>query len=158
LAAGNFVLLNIAKIKLVNGTFDLNNHVWKAVLAQNSWSPTEQFLGTSGNAIYSDLRTAGPSSADVEISDGNGYATGGVILQNPTLIRRNGLVTFTTSIVAWANSLFRVKYVVVYSDTCPNKDILGYMDLNTDSTSAYVFPINETLAIVWNSAGMFTIS
>lgn len=149
MAAGNFTVLNIAKKKLVDGTFDLDTHTWKAALVTSAQALSETFAGTSTDARYSDLAA--------EVANGNGYTTGGATLSGVSLTRTTGTVTFTTSAPSWPSSTFTAKYIVVYSNTDTNKGILGFMDLDTGNASG-VSPSNGTLTVTWNASGMFTIS
>lgn len=164
MAAGSFTLLNLGKLKLVDGTFDLDGHVWKAALTTAAWTsgaafpPVATFVGTSGAGRYSDLATAGASNANVQVANGNGYTTAGATLSGISLSQNAGVVTFTSAPVSWSSATFDAKYIVIYSDTATNKDILGYMDLNTATTSAVVSPSNGTLTVTWNASGMFTLT
>jgi hypothetical protein len=164
MAAGNFTLLNLGKLKIVDGTIVLGTNTFKAALTTAAWTntaafpPATAFVGTSGAARYADLATAGTSSTNVEVANGNGYTTGGVALTGISLTQTTGTVTFTSAAVSWSSATFDAKYIVVYSNTATNKDILGYMDLNVASTTAVVSPSNGTLTVTWNASGMFTIT
>lgn len=164
MAAGTFTVLNLAKQKLVDGTFDLDSQTWMAALTTAAWTtgaafpPAATFVGTSGIAKYADLATAGAGNSNVQVANGNGYTTTGTALSGISLTTSTGTVTFTSSPVTWSSATFDAKYIVIYSNTATNKDILGYMDLNTTSSSAVVSPSNGNLTVTWNASGMFTLA
>ncbi|MGU3456560.1 hypothetical protein ACLBV5_09625 [Brevundimonas sp. M1A4_2e] len=149
MAAGTFTVLDIAKKKLVDGTFDLDTHTFKAALVTNVQALAASFAGTSTDGRYADLTA--------QVASGNGYTTGGATLTGVTLNRSGATVTFTSSAPSWSNATFTAKYVVVYDDSDANKGILGFMDLETGNGSG-VSPSNGTLTVNWNASGMFTLN
>lgn len=150
MAAGTFTVLDRAKLKMVNGTVNLGSDTFKAALAAASWTPTSAYAGTSTDARYADL------GAD-EIS-GTGYTATGQALTSVSLTRSAGVVTFTSAAPSWATSTITAKWLVVYDNTSTNKDIIGYMDLNTASGSSTVSTTSGTLTVNPNASGWFTLS
>lgn len=150
MAAGTFTILNKAKQKLVDGTMDLDSHTFNAALATNAWSPSATYVGTSTNAQYSDVGAA-------EVANGNGYTTGGKALTGVALSTATGTVTWTSSAPSWSASTFSAKYLIIYDFTATNKDILGYMDLET-TVGTGVSPSNGTLTVNPNASGWFTLA
>lgn len=150
MAAGSFTIFNVAKTKLVDGTFDLDSHTWKAVLVTQSWSPAATYTGTSTQARYSDIGGA-------EVANGNGYTTGGVTLSGVSLTRATGTVTWTTNSAQWTNATITAKYIAIYDDTAANKDLIGYMDLET-TIGAGISSTNGNFTVNWNASGIFTLS
>lgn len=149
MAAGSFTVLNTAKLKIVNGTIALGSHAFKAALFTSSLSISATFTGTSTNAQYGDLSN--------EVANGNGYLTGGATLSSVSLTGSTGTVTFTSAAPSWSSATFTAKYLVIYDNTNANKDIVGFMDLDTgapsgDSATAGTFTVNP------NASGWFTIS
>jgi hypothetical protein len=149
MAAGTFVVLNKAKKKLVDGTFDLDTHAWKVALCTSTFTPTAAFAGTSTNAQYSDLTG--------EVAAGGGYTTGGATLASVTLVESSGTITFDAADVSWSGATFSAKWAVIYNNTDTNKGILGYFDIETGNGSG-LSPANGTFSIAWNAAGIFTLA
>ena len=147
MSAGNFTLLNAAKLKCFNGTIHLNSDTFKVALLTNSFAAATTFTGTSTNAQYSDVTA-------VEVS-GTGYTAGGATLGSSSLTANAGTVTFTGNSVAWTGATFTAKYAVVYSSTASNHDILGYMDLDTGAPGGDS-ATNGTFTVNWNASGIFT--
>lgn len=149
MAAGTFTVLNKAKKKLTDGTFDLDTHTWKVALCTSSFTPTAAFAGTSTDARYSDITG--------EVAAGAGYTTGGATLASVTLVESGGTVTFDAADVQWTGATFSAKWAVIYNNTDTNKGILGYVDLET-SVGTGLAPANGTLTLAWNAAGIFTLA
>jgi hypothetical protein len=148
MAAGTFTVLNKAKKKLVDGTFDLDTHVWKVALCTSTFTPTAAFAGTSTDARYADL------TGEVV---GTGYTAGGATLASVTVVESSGTLTFDAADISWTSSTFSAKWAVIYSNTDTNKGILGYFDIETGNGSG-LSPANGTFSIVWNAAGIFTLA
>lgn len=149
MAAGTFTVLNKAKKKLTDGTFDLDTHTWKVALCTSAFTPTAAFAGTSTDARYSDITG--------EVANGNGYTTGGATLTGVTLVESGGTVTFDAADAQWTGATFSAKWAVIYDNTDTNKGILGYVDLET-SVGAGLSPSNGTLSVIWNASGIFTVA
>lgn len=150
MAAGTFTVLNKAKKKLTDGTFDLDTHTWKVALCTSAFTPTAAFAGTSTDARYSDI------TGEVSAS-GTGYTTGGATLTGVTLVESGGVITFDAADVQWTGATFSAKWAVIYNNTDANKGILGYLDLET-TVGAGLSPSNGTLNVQWNAGGIFTIA
>lgn len=146
MAAGNFIVLNIAKKKLADGTFDLDTHTFKAALGGSGQSLDATFAGSSTDARYADL------TAEVT---GTGYTAGGVTLTSVTWTRTTGTIAWTSAAPAWTTATFTAKYLVIYDSTNTNKDILGIMELESGST---VSPSAGTLTVNPNASGWFTLA
>lgn len=149
MAAGTFTVLNKAKKKLTDGTYDLDTHTWKVALCTSAFTPTAAFAGTSTDARYSDITG--------EVANGNGYTTGGATLSSVTLVESSGTVTFDAADVQWTGATFSAKWAVIYNNTDTNKGILGYVDLET-SVGSGLSPSNGTLSVIWNASGIFTLA
>lgn len=150
MAAGSFTIFNVAKTKLVDGTFDLDGHTWKAALVTQTWTPSATYTGTSTSARYSDIGGA-------EVANGSGYTTTGVTLTGVNLSRSGATVTWTANSAQWTSATITAKYIVIYSDTATNKDLLGFMDLET-TNAAGISSTNGNFTINWNASGIFTLA
>jgi hypothetical protein len=148
MAAGPFTLFNIAKLKLVNGGHDLDTHTYKMALTASTQALDATFAGTSTDARYADLAA--------QVANGNGYTTGGRTL-SMSVSRAAGVVTVDCDDQSWTGATFSAKYAVIYNDSTPNKDLLGFVDLETGVATG-LSPSNGTLNITINPAGLFTLS
>lgn len=144
MAAGTFTILNTAKKKLVDGTFDLDTHTWKVALLTTAVSLSASTTVDTYAEITSQVT-------------GTGYTTGGATLSGVT-VTGTSTVTFDANDVTWSASTITAKYAVIYSDTATSKDILGYVDLDTASGSATVSSTAADFTITWNASGIFTLA
>lgn len=143
MAAGNFTVFNDAKLKLVNGTHDLDTHTFKMALCTSAQSITAALAG-------------GYSALTAQVANGNGYTTGGKTL-TMNVSNSSGTVTVDCDDQSWPSSTFTAKYAVVYNDTAASKDLLGFVDLETTSGTG-VSPSNGTLSVTINASGLFTLA
>lgn len=146
MAAGNWIVFNIAKLKLANGTFDLDTQVFKMALTTSSQALDATFAGTSTDCRYADLTA--------EVASGGGYTTGGKTL-TATWTRATGTITFDVDDQAWTSSTITAKYAVIYLTT-GNADLLCVVDLDTGGGS--VSTTVGTLTITINASGVFTLT
>lgn len=152
MAAGSFTLFNIAKQKLANGTFLLPGaaNAYRMALASNVQSLDWTFAGASTDARYADL------TAEVTANATTNYTAGGQNLAM-TISRTVNVVTVNCDNHSWTTMTANVKYAVIYKNDNTNKDLLGYIDLETTSVGG-LFPSNGTLAITINASGLFTLT
>jgi hypothetical protein len=146
MAAGSWIPFNIAKLKLANGTFDLDTQTFKVALTTSAQALAATFAGTSTDCRYADLTA--------EVANGNGYTTAGKTL-SCTWTRATGTVTFDCDDQAWTSSTITCKYAVIYADNA-NDDLLCFCDLDTGGGS--VSTTAGTLTITINASGVFTLS
>lgn len=142
MAAGTFVIPDTTKTKLVDGTHDLDTHVFKMALCTQA-----QTLATTSTFGYAGLTG--------QVANGNGYTTGGKTV-TISLARTTGTVTVNCNTQVWTASTFSAKWAVIYNDTATNKDILCYVDLET-TVPAGLSPSNGDLTVN-TSAGLFTLA
>lgn len=144
MAASAFTILNTAKKKLVDGTFDLDTQTFKVALHTAAVSLTAATTVDTYAEITSQVT-------------GTGYTAGGATLSGVTLTGTS-TITFDANDVTWSASTITAKYAVIYSDTASNKDILGYVDLDNASGSATVSSTAADFSINWNASGIFTLA
>ena len=144
MAASAFTILNTAKKKLVDGTFDLDTQTFKVALLTAAVSLTAATTVDTYAEITSQVT-------------GTGYTAGGATLSGVTLTGTS-TITFDANDVTWSASTITAKYAVIYSDTASNKDILGYVDLDNASGSATVSSTAADFSINWNASGIFTLA
>jgi len=146
MAAGNWIVFNIAKKKLADGTFDLDSQTFKMALTTSVQALDATFAGTSTDCRYADLTA--------EVASGGGYTTGGKTL-TATWTRATGTITFDVDDQAWTSSTITAKYAVIYLTT-GNADLLCVVDLDTGGGS--VSTTAGTLTITINASGVFTLA
>jgi len=148
MAAGQITVLDVALEKLTDGTFDLDNDAFNVVLLTDDQALTAAFVGTSGNAQYSDLtnETTGP-----------GYTAEGEPLAGVQWTRAGSVVSLTATATAWTALTAGMKYAVIIKNEAGTlTHILAYVDLETGdpagrSSSGGDFVINWT-------GGLFTLT
>lgn len=146
MAAGNWIVFNRAKLKLANGTFDLDTNPFFMALTTSAQVLDATFVGTSTDCRYSDLTA--------EVANGGGYTTGGKTL-TATWTQSTGTITFDVDDQAWTSSTITAKYAVIYANNT-NDDLLCVVDLDTGGGS--VSTTAGTLTITINASGVFTLA
>lgn len=148
MAVGAFTLFNVGKLKLFDGTFDLNGSMgFKLALTTSSQAIAATFAGTSTDCRYADLTA--------ELGTANGYTAGGFTLSNVTLTRSTGTITFDADdIAATLSGGITFKYGLVYANSLANKDLLGFVDFDTGGGS--ISAAAGSLAIAFHASGLFT--
>lgn len=143
--AGNWIVFNRAKLKLANGSLDLDTNPFRMVLTTSSQALAATFVGTSTDCRYSDL------TAEVV---GTGYTATGKLL-TATWTQATGTITFDVDDQAWTASTITAKYAVIYADNT-NDDLLCFVDLETGGGS--VSTVAGTLTVTINPSGVFTLA
>lgn len=146
MAAGQITVLNISLLKLLTAGFDLDSDTFKAVLTTKDQPLTAAFVGTSGQALYSDL-------TDEVV--GAGYTAGGADVPNATASLSGSVVTLNADPTTWASASLTAKYAVLckVSGGVPT-DILAFFDMETtdpDGRSS-----NGGDLVINFTAGLFT--
>jgi hypothetical protein len=117
------------------------------------------FLSNS-NCGDVDLATAEYATLTNQHANANGYATGGKECANATWSETGGTLTFDVDNPAvWTATggsiIFR--YLVLYSDTATNKDLIAYCLADTGPADITVTTGN-TLTITIHASGVFTMA
>ena len=146
MAAGNWIVFNRAKLKLANGTFDLDTQTFLMALTTSAQVLDATFVGGSTDCRYADLTA--------EVASGGGYTTGGKTLA-ATWTQSTGTITFDVDDQAWTASTITAKYAVIYANNT-NDDLLCVVDLDTGGGS--VSTTAGTLTITINASGVFTLA
>jgi hypothetical protein len=92
----------------------------------------------------------------IEVSNGNGYTTGGATLATKTLGYTAGtnVIKFDGDDVTWAASTITARYAEIYDDTpASNKPLLAYVDFGADVVSSA-----GNFTITWDAAGICLIT
>jgi hypothetical protein len=143
MAAGPVTLLDIAIEKIGNGEFNLSSDSFKIALCEKDEALTAAFVGTSGDARYSDL--------SFEIT-GGGYTAGGEALANTQWTRTGSTTLFSADPTAWEALDNTMKYGVIYRDSGDN-EIVAFFDLELDNPDGRVSGGGDF--VITYSSGLF---
>ena len=108
--------------------YDMNNDVFKMILLDDGHAPDATHVD------YSDV------IAD-ELSNGNGYTTGGVTLTNVTWSESGGIITFDADDAQWANANFTSRYGTIYNDTVGDELVCQIDFTENKQASAITFEV-----------------
>jgi hypothetical protein len=144
MAATAFTIYDKAKKKLMDGTIDLNTNVFKGQLhtsASNASTSTISLVGSITN----------------EVSNGNGYTTGGKSLTTITWTVGASASEYRWDAVdmvwtATGGSIANVKYLVIKSSA---GHALCWSRL---SSSQFTVTIGNTLTVVFSANGIFELN
>ena len=141
MAAGNWVLTNSTRTKLINGTFDLDSDSYKVALFQSTSN-----IGVS-STTYAGLTN--------QVANGNGYTTGGIAVTLTLSGTTSVKVTFQTNPV-WtgAGSGFSARYAVLYE---VGGDVVAYCLLDATPSDVAV-AAGQTLTVAAHSSGIMTVA
>jgi hypothetical protein len=127
---------------MAGGEHDFANDVFK--LALTNTAPDE-----AADTVFADI---------IEIADGNGYAAGGLTLDNNALTEAAGVAKVTIddkTITAAGGAIGPFRYLVVYNDTAAG-DLLCF---HYDYGSALTLADGESLAVDFDGVnGVFTVT
>jgi hypothetical protein len=122
---------------MADGTIDMDNDTFKVCLVTSSYTP---------------------SLTHTQLSDVSTYRVSGTTdtaLTSVTWAQTSGTAKFDAADTDVVFSTTQgVKYAVIYSDTSTNDKLVGYVVL-PDSTT---ITGGDTLRLVWDSAGIFTLA
>lgn len=152
-AAGKWKAYDLAKLRLADGTFDMDNAALGLTVAL--------FLSTSnantlsvGTGLYGDLTN--------EHANANGYTTGGIALTGETWVNSSGTITFDCNDVVWTASGGSVvaRFAVIYCNATVNsivKPLLCVCLLDT-APADVTTTTGNTFTIQMNASGLLTLS
>jgi hypothetical protein len=153
MAAGKWKVYDLAKLRLQDGTFDMDNAALGLTMAL--------FLSTSnantlsvGTGLYGDLTN--------EHANANGYTTGGIALTGETWLNSAGTETFDCNDVLWTASGGSIvaRFAVIYCNATVNsivKPLLAVCLLDTTPADVTATTGN-TFSVIINASGVFTLS
>lgn len=143
MAQGDVTVFDEAKLALLDGTHDLDTHVIKLAICDNTVAPT---AGTATPALgdFTQVGTAGS------------YVAGGTTL-TISLTEAAGTVTFdSTTNPTWAQNASNdtdAYWGILYNDTAVGDPAIAFVDLGG--------PVDMTagdLTVTWNASGIFTLA
>ena len=107
---------------------DMVNDTFYICLLDDGHTPS------AAHSTYADI------SAD-ELSNGNGYTTGGEVLANVSWTETGGVVTFDADDAQWAAANFTSRYAVIYNSSSGNRLVCLIDFLENKQASAITFEI-----------------
>lgn len=153
MAAGKWKVYDKAKVRLADGTFDMDNAGLGLTMALFLSTSNAETLGV-GTGVYADLTN--------EHSNASGYTTGGIALTNETWTNSTSTTTFDCDDVVWTASGGSIvaRFAVIYCNATVNtivKPLLCVSLLDTAPANVTATTGN-TLTIAINASGVFTLS
>jgi hypothetical protein len=132
----SFTKFNITVQDFGDGLFNLNSDTLNDMLSNTAPIAT--------NTVYSSI---------TEISNGNGYTTGGATIGSTAYSQSSGLATLTGNNVVWTatgGSIGPFRYVVIYDVTSSTKPLIGWWDYGSSITLnvGETFTVNHTSGIL----------
>lgn len=138
------VIYNSFKVKVLDGSIDLDTDTIKVALVTDSYTPnqdTHEFF----------------SSVTNQVANGGGYTTGGKALTNAAVTKdnTNDRAVFDADNVTWENSTITARGAVIYKDTgTPSTSpLVAYIDFGSNQSSS-----DGDFTITWDSVGIVTLS
>lgn len=130
-----------------DGTIDLDDHAFNVILLTSSYMPN---LGTQ--SVLTDINAN-------ELTAGNGYATGGLVMTGVTWTRSANVVTWSASDMIWTAAggpIGPFRYGAIYDDTAATKPLVCYSLL--DNTPADITFEDGNDFTISNPSGIFTLT
>lgn len=150
MAAGKFKVYDLARKRIADGTFDLDDtSPWKIALF-TSGSNCNNLIS---NSVYSDLTS--------EHANANGYTTGGIPITGVTWTQTGGIVTFNIDnpVFTASGGSIVAKYAVIYKNATVNSIVKPLLCVCLLDTVSSVNTTNgNTLTLVINPLGVFNLS
>lgn len=148
MAAGNFHWVTKAIERALLGEIDLEGDTFKAVLLTEVHTPNQD-----GDDILTDLTGASPAE---EVTDAD-YAV--QTLSGLAVSISGGEVRFDFADIDFGNAVtIEAKYLYIYDDTHASDCLIGFLDLNTASTSATVSSTADDFDIALAGAGALKLT
>lgn len=152
-AAGKFKLYDKAKLRLCDGTFDMDNAALGLTMALFQSTSNANTL-TNTVALYGDLTN--------ELATASGYTQGGIALTSEVWTESAGTITFDCDDVTWTASggSITARFAVIYCNATVNgivKPLLCVCLLDTAPADKTATDGN-TFKVTINASGVFTLS
>ena len=145
-APGPWTAYHGFKLRLCDGTFDLNSNTFKVALVASGYTPV-----VATHALFADITN--------ELATANGYTAGGATAANPTVTLSAGTVSFDTDNVSWTASGAGItaRYAVLYAVGTLNGSVnplVAYMlldsapaDVTTSATNTLTINIANIMQV-----------
>lgn len=137
-------------------TVSIYDHTVKRFLdGSNSASDTYKLLLAS-SAVFDSTDTTLAAVSKTELSNANGYTTGGATLASVTYTQSGNDAAFDANDVSFtaSGSGLEASYALLYNDTDANDPPLLFIDFNGSVSIAS----GNTFTIRWSTSGIFTFT
>lgn len=144
MAAGNWIMYNSARAYIGDGTIDLNSHTFKLMLTSNSYTPS------AAHTVKADVTN--------EVSNGNGYTSGGATLSSVTFNYSGTTATWDAADVSWTasgGSIGPIRIGVIYDDSAANDELVCYCILDTGDITV---TNSSTFTVAFNASGILSLT
>lgn len=147
MAAGPFVVFSEHVRDVSERVVNLGSDTFKCALISSSWTPNQ-----STDASYTTIST-------YEISNGNGYTTGGATLTGVTVSDQSTGTKFDCNDITFTASGGSIvaRYALIYDDTTAGKRVVAYVLLDTAPANVTLTSGN-TMTITIPAAGIYVAS
>jgi hypothetical protein len=119
--------------------YDMPNDTFMMALLDDGHTPS------AAHVDYADI------SGD-ELSNGNGYTTGGATLSSVTWTETGGVATFDAADVQWAGANFTSRYGVIYNTSVSNELVCLIDFTENKQASAITFEVRFDSNGIFNQA------
>lgn len=152
MAAGRYKLYELAKFRIGDGTFDMDDTTnWKSAIFLSTSNANTLSVGTQ---VYGDLTN--------EHANANGYTTGGVAVTGVTWTNSSGTETWDITDPVWSASGGSIvgRFNVIYKNATVNSIVKPLLCVSLlDTTPGDVTTsTGNTFTVVINASGVFTLS
>lgn len=146
MAAGVFTFYDSVAELIADGTLDLDGHTFNLQLHTSSYTPS---------AAHDEL-----SDLTNEVSNANGYSTGGKELTGVTWSQTGGVATFDSDPVVWTatDSGIVARYGVLVDLTATNDKLIGYFLLESPAANVTTTAGNTLTVTPHASQGWFQLT
>ncbi|MAU40987.1 MAG: hypothetical protein CMF31_05125 [Kordiimonas sp.] len=142
MAIGNFHWITKGLLATLDGTIDLNTDAFTAHLVDETWTPAQ-----NTDDLWSSISAK-------ECADGDYSA---LALSGLTLTQSGGVIYWDFADLDFGNTVtISAKYLIIKHNT--SGKIVGFVDLNTASTSALASSTAANFDIGINASGAFSVT
>jgi hypothetical protein len=131
-----------------DGTYDMDDDTFYVALFTDVSPPAATYqsydTGGAGVAITADF---------TEVSNGNGYTTGGKTIGASTWVETTGTTVFDAPDVQWTSATFSAYWAVIYDYTDSNNGLVCLIDFGSQ-----ISVTNGTFTLEFHSSGIFDLA
>ena len=148
MAAGNWIVFDLFKLWMADGTFDLDADTFKVTLHTNTFVPN-----IATQSVYADLTN--------ELATANGYTNGGLTLTSVTWTRSGSTTTFDAADFVWTasgGSIGPFRIAVIRKSGTANAHVDPLICYCILDSADITVTSGNTFTIQLNASGIFTVT
>ncbi len=148
-------------------------------MAQEDLTLFDEFANTLGTKVH-DLAndaiwvalietTVDPTAADAtpqladytEVATGNGYVTGGLLIDNTTWTQQGALWRLDGDDVTWlqnASGPTDIHWAIIYNYTTAGNECIGFVEMGNPGGTTPISLQNGDISINWSASGILTVN